>query len=104
MPTIINYTGAVGKLPLVSTTPMVNFHWYAGFADTVVNLTFDTSSKFAAGVNNTSGKLPSVQQHWEKIMGTISDCLHLKANLKKKIIFKLTLLPKGVQTKYLKPL
>jgi len=32
----------------------------------------------------------------------LSDCLHLKVNLKRKFIFMLTLLPKGVQTKYLK--
>jgi hypothetical protein len=33
-------------------------------------------------------------------MEIISDCLHLKVNLK--IIYMLTLLPKGVQTKNLK--
>jgi hypothetical protein len=35
-------------------------------------------------------------------MGAISDCLCLEVNLKKKFIFMLTLLLKGVQTKYLK--
>jgi hypothetical protein len=50
----------LANLPPVSATPMVNFHWYAGFPETVVNLARDTSSKFATGVNNTSGKLPSV--------------------------------------------
>jgi hypothetical protein len=29
-------------------------------------------------------------------MGTISNCLHLKVNVKKKIVYILTLLPKGV--------
>jgi hypothetical protein len=33
------------------------------------------------------------------IMGTISDCLHLKGTSRKKCIYVLTLLPKGVQTK-----
>jgi hypothetical protein len=32
-------------------------------------------------------------------MGTILDCLHLKVNLKKKIIYMITLIPNGVQTK-----
>jgi hypothetical protein len=36
-------------------------------------------------------------------MGTISGCLHLKVTLKKKMyLYMLTLLPTGVQTKYLK--
>jgi hypothetical protein len=34
-------------------------------------------------------------------MATISGCRHLKVNLKAKIIFMLTLLPKGVHTKLL---
>ncbi len=37
-------------------------------------------------------------------MGTISGCWDLKVNLRQKCIYKLTLLPKGVQTKWLKPL
>jgi len=47
----------------------------------------DTGSKFATdaagvvtGVNYTSGK-----RHQWQIMGTISDCLHLKVNMKKKV-------------------
>ncbi len=35
-------------------------------------------------------------------MGTISDWLHFKVNMKEKFIYLLTLLPKDVQTKYLK--
>ncbi len=42
------------------------------------------------------------QRHRWQIMGTILDCLHLKANLKKKFIYVLSLLPEGVQTRYLK--
>ncbi len=72
-----------------------------------------SSGKFATGVNNTSDtneKLPLRREicHWceqhklWQIMGTISSCLHLKVTLKKKCIYMLTLLPKGVQTKYLK--
>jgi hypothetical protein len=47
----------------------------------------DTGSKFATdaasvvtGVNYTSGK-----RHQWQLMGTISDCLHLKVNMKKKV-------------------
>ncbi len=39
------------------------------------------------------------QQHRWQTMGTISECWQFKMNLKKKFIFMLTLLPKGVQKK-----
>jgi hypothetical protein len=48
----------------------------------------DTVRKFATGVNDAGVKIR-----------TISDCLHLKGNLKVKVICVLTLLPKGVLTK-----
>ncbi len=44
--------------------------------------------KVATGVNNTGGK------QWEQL----SDCDNLKWTLRKKFIYMLTLLPKGVQT------
>ncbi len=50
----------------------------------------DIGAKIANGVNNTSGKW------WKQ---TITDCWHLRVNLKEKNIFVLTPLPKGVQTK-----
>jgi hypothetical protein len=49
----------------------------------------DTANKFATCVNDTGGK------QWEQL----PDCGHLKMNLKKKFIYMLTLLPKGVQKK-----
>ncbi len=42
------------------------------------------------------------QQHRWQIMGTITYCLLLKVNLKKKIIYMLTLLPKSIQNKIIK--
>ncbi len=44
--------------------------------------------------------LPRCQWHRWQIMGTISDFWHLKVNLKKKIIYMLTLLPKGGQKNF----
>ncbi len=40
--------------------------------------------------------------HRWQIIGTISECTHLKVSLKKQIYLYVTLLPKGVQIKYLK--
>jgi hypothetical protein len=45
--------------------------------------------------------LPPVSTTPVAKMRTISDCLHLKVNLKKKCIYMLILLLKDVQTKYL---
>ncbi len=52
----------------------------------------DTGGKFATNTAN----LPPVWQ----IMGTLSDCRHLKVNLKRKFNYMLTRLHKGVKKKF----
>ncbi len=69
--------------PPASMTPASNFT--IGTAGVV-----NTGSKFATSIIPTVN-LPKVS------LGTISDCLHFKVNLKLKFICMLTLLTKGVQ-------
>ena len=66
------------NLPMVSTTPVANCHRYQQRRRQICH-----------------------RCHWHRwqIMGTISGCWDLKVNLKAKCIYRLTLLPKGVQTK-----
>jgi hypothetical protein len=73
-------------------------------------------SRCTTGSNNTSGKFSTSTAAWQyrrqicrrcqrrqsQIMGTILNSRNLKVNLKKKIYYMLTLLPKGVLTKYSK--
>ncbi len=61
--------------------------------------------QIASSINNTGSILPPVplvSLNWWQVMGTISDCLHLKVTWRKKCISLLPLLPKVVQTNYLK--
>jgi hypothetical protein len=51
----------------------------------------DIQLRCTTGINHTGGKFCPVQA-----MGTISDCWQPKVDLKKKCIYMLTLLPKGV--------
>jgi hypothetical protein len=77
---------------LVSMTLAVNFAF--GTAGVV-----DTSGKFATDINDTSFNDNGCKNyHWCQI-GTISDSLHLKVNLKKKNYLYLTSTTKGVQAK-----
>ncbi len=76
--------------PPVSMTPVVNLLKVPLVSSIPV-------AKLPPVSNDTSGKIAKCQwQRW-LIFGTISDCLHLKVNLKKKIIYMLTLLLKGVK-------
>jgi hypothetical protein len=59
----------------------------------------NTGSKFATGINDTSSKFATGGQDTWQIMGTLSECLNLKVNLKTKKL-PLCLLPKDVQPKY----
>ncbi len=56
----------------------------------------DTGGKFAIGVNDTDDKR---QRHQSQIIGTKSDCLHLKVNLKEKIYLYVTSTTQMCQTK-----
>ncbi len=108
-------TTPVANLPPVSATPVANF-------STIFACIVDTGGKFAAGVNDTGGKfangvndavanchryqrrrrqicLRCCWHRWQ-IMATISGCRH-KWTWRQKFIHMLTLLPKGVQTKFL---
>ncbi len=53
--------------------------------------------QFATGINNTRGFATGVNdtggKHWDQL----SDCWQLKMNAKKKFIYIITPLPKGVQ-------
>ncbi len=96
------------NIVVISNLPPVSMALAANFATStagVVNTgsTFSTSvndidGKIATGVNDTVGKLLPVSTTAaanlppvSTTMGTLSDCWHLKVNLKKKIIYMLTL-------------
>ncbi len=83
-------TTPVAKLPPVSPTPVANLPPVsmtptAKFATSFTSVV-DTGGKFAAGVNDTGGKLPPVptQRHRRQI-GLISSCRYLKVNMKAKM-------------------
>ncbi len=63
-------------------------------------------SRCTTGINDTLVNLPPILMvsliPVVIILGTISECLHLKMNLKKNVSILLTLLPKGVQNKIFK--
>ncbi len=68
----------VANLPPVSTTLVAICHWYQRHRRQICH---------------------RCQWHRWQIMGTISGCWDLKVNLKAKCFYRLTILPKGVQTK-----
>ncbi len=62
------------------------------FATSTASGVVDTGGNFATGVNDTNGKF-AARVNNTQIMGIISDCWHLKVNLKeKKLSYMLTLL------------
>ncbi len=74
-------TTPAANLPPVSTTPVAICHRYQLHRRQICH---------------------RCQWHRWQIMGTISGCWDLKVNLKAKCIYRLTILPKGVQTKKFK--
>ncbi len=104
----------MNHLPL---SPWNNIRVFSKFS-TGIDCIVETGGKFASHVNEAANLLSvsttsvanchryqwhqrrnccQYQRHQWQMMGTISDCWHLKVSLKEKNLSMLTILPKGVQ-------